>query len=184
MKTDDLDRMDATARNGAAWPESTQSRADVLTLTAEVRRLIAALADEERASARLLTERDRLTEAIDAIHAMTGCTHEWSNLHSCDACAVEGVSAMVTPGVHADTLHRVRAEGRAAGLREALDACSSVKGRLLDKAMEGGGSVACDEAFGEGDEHDADEDECEFIAAGASLCGEAVEALLAKGGGA
>lgn len=73
---------------------------------------------------------------------------------------------------------RAHAEGRAAGLREALDACNSIKGRLLDAAMEGGGSVACDEAFGEGDEHDADEDECEFIAAGARLCAEAVEALM------
>jgi hypothetical protein len=53
MKTDDLDRMDATARNGSAWPESTQSRADVLTLTAEVRRLAAELES-------VAAERDRL----------------------------------------------------------------------------------------------------------------------------
>lgn len=132
MKTDDLDRMDATARNGSAWPESTQSRADVLTLTAEVRRLMAALADEERASEQLLTERDRLTEAIDAIHAMTGCTHEWSNLHSCDACAVEGVGAMVAPGVHDEGLRRVRVALRAFGVADCDDPLAALEAVAAD----------------------------------------------------
>lgn len=73
---------------------------------------------------------------------------------------------------------RAHAEGRAAGLREAQEACRGVVGRLLDLAMEGGGRIRCAEAFGDGDEYDADEEQCEFIAAGASLCGEAVEALM------
>lgn len=42
MTSEELDRMDATARDGSRWPESTQSRADVLALTAEVRQLTAA----------------------------------------------------------------------------------------------------------------------------------------------
>lgn len=79
---------------------------------------------------------------------------------------------------------RTRADGRAAGLQEAQEACRWVVGRMLDLAMEGGGTVRCAEAFGDGDGYDADEEQCEFIAAGASLCGEAIEALITKGGGA
>ena len=73
---------------------------------------------------------------------------------------------------------RAHAEGRAAGRREAQEACRGGVGRLLDLAVEGGGRIRCAEAFGDGDESDADEEQCEFIAAGASLCGEAVEALM------
>lgn len=108
-------------------------------------------------------------------HRCYGCGHVWESGRW---------SFGVAPGDENEVTRRLRAEGRAAGLREALDACSSVKGRLLDKAMNGGGPVACSEAFGEEDPLDADGGECELIAAGASLCAEAVEALLTKGGGA
>ena len=81
---------------------------------------------------------------------------------------------------HAETFQRERDEARAEvrRLREALDACGDVKVRLLDTAMDGGGPVACPEAFGEEDPLDADGGECELIAAGASLCAEAIEALM------
>jgi outer membrane murein-binding lipoprotein Lpp len=109
MKTDDLDRMDATARNGSAWPESTQSRADVLTLTAEVRRLAAELESvaAERDALRATMNDNAAVNALNAIASICGCP-DWDYPGQ----LVRDVEALRTERDSA------RAEGRAADGQE------------------------------------------------------------------
>ena len=66
------------------------------------------------------------------------------------------------------------------GLAAALEACRGVKVTMLALADRRGGPVACYDAFGEEDPYQADSGECEMIAAGACLCVEAIEKLMAQ----
>lgn len=119
--------------------------------------------------------------------------HHTHRCYGCDKVWESGQWTFgVAPGSENEVVKRLRAEGRAGGLQEALDACRSVMGRMRDLADDGGGPVACAEAFGwvgddddgEADAHVANEEECEMMATGACLCSEAVAKLLAERGGA